>query len=251
MSEKPQEAGHKLGEGNPEEGKDTSEPVLSVLMPAYNEEATIEEILERVLATPFDKEVVVIDDGSIDRTAEIAEGYSESNVRLVRHDRNRGKGAAVRTGIEAARGQMVLIQDADLEYDPECYGDLLEPLLEGAADVVYGSRFLGGPHRVLYFWHHMANKLLTFWSDLWSNLDLSDVESGYKAFRKETLEGLDLKENSFGIEIELTQKLARRRWRIYEVPISYYGRTYEEGKKIGFTDALRAFWCVMRYRLAD
>ncbi len=233
------------------ETTNTSRPYLSVIIPAYNEIATIDDILNRVLENDIEKEVIVVDDGSSDGTAEEVRKYEDRGVRLIQHGRNQGKGAALRTGFDAARGELVLIQDADLEYDPENYDALLDPFENNRADVVYGSRFLGGPHRVLYFWHFVANKLLTFWSNAVSNINLSDMETGYKVFRREVLADLELKEKSFGVEPELTQKLARGNWRIFEVPISYYGRTYEEGKKIGILDAFRAFWCVIRYAVAD
>jgi len=226
-------------------------PLVSIVIPAYNELATIGEVLRRVLASQVDKEVVVVDDGSTDGTAAEAQKFTGSGVRLVRHERNMGKGAALATGFEAARGRIILVQDADLEYDPENYEALLDPIIHDKADVVFGSRFLGGPHRVLYFWHSLGNRVLTFWSNMLSNLNLSDMETGYKVFRREVVKGLRLREKRFGIEPELTQKIARGRWRIYEVPISYYGRTYREGKKIGVKDALWAFWCVVRYALAD
>ena len=232
-------------------GSAQERPPLSVIIPAYNEAGTIGTVLRRVLESPVEKEVVVVDDGSTDGTAGEVEEFREAGVRLVRHGRNRGKGAALRTGFDAARGRIILIQDADLEYDPENYVALLKPLMDGRADVVYGSRFSGGPHRVLYFWHHAANRALTLWSNLLSNINLSDMETGYKVFRREVVEGLKLRERGFGIEPELTQKIARRGWRIYEIPISYYGRTYEEGKKIRLKDALWAAWCVVRYALAD
>jgi len=226
-------------------------PLLSVVIPAYNELATMAEILHRVRAVPYDKEIVVVDDGSTDGTVETVRELAGDDLRLVQHERNRGKGAALRTGIAQARGRIILIQDADLEYNPNDYDDLLRPIIDGAADVVYGSRFLGGPHRVCYFWHYVGNKLLTLLSNIMSNLNLTDMETGYKAFRREVLSDLVLKEERFGIEVELTQKVARRRWRVFEVPISYYGRTYEEGKKIGFKDAVRAVWCILRYGLKD
>lgn len=226
-------------------------PKLSVVIPAYNEVSTIADILQLVLDNPIDKEVIVVDDGSTDDTPQEILQFRDRGVKLLRHERNRGKGAALRTAFEAAEGEIVLIQDADLEYDPENYEVLLHPFDKNRADVVYGSRFLGGPHRVLYFWHYVANKLLTLWSNAVSNLNLTDMETGYKAFRREVLDEIELKERSFGVEPEITQKLARGDWRIFEVPISYYGRTYEEGKKIGILDAFRAFWCVIRYALAD
>jgi len=226
-------------------------PLLSVIVPVYNEVATIAEILRRVAATPVDKEIVVVDDCSTDGTPDEIGKLGISNLRLVRHETNRGKGAAVRTGFKEARGRVIVIQDADLEYDPDNYEQLLDPILQDKADVVYGSRFLGGPHRVLYFWHYVANRGLTLLSNALSNLNLSDMETGHKVFRSEVVKDLELKENGFGIEPELTQKIARRRWRIYEVPISYYGRTYEEGKKIRLRDAFRAVWCLVRYAMAD
>ena len=226
-------------------------PQVSVIIPAYNEAGTIGELIRRVLATDLDKEVLVVDDGSTDGTAEEAEKWADRGVRLLRHGKNLGKGAALRTAFEAARGRIIIIQDADLEYNPEEYGKLLDPILRGEADVVYGSRFLGGPHRVLFFWHFVGNRLLTLLSNMLSNLNLTDMETGYKVLRREVVEGLVLRERRFGVEPELTQKLARAGWRIYEVPISYYGRTYEEGKKIGLRDALWALWCLVRYRVAD
>ncbi len=236
-------------------GRDTpsedASPLLSVVIAVYNERATIGELLRRVKEAPFEKEILVVDDGSTDGTAQEVEAHQDETVRLLRHDRNRGKGAALRTGFAAAGGRIVIVQDADLEYHPREYGNLLQPILDGEADVVYGSRFLGGPHRVCYFWHYLGNKLLTLLSNAMSNLNLTDMETGYKVFRREVVKDLPLKENRFGVEVELTQKVARRGWRIYEVPIAYYGRTYEEGKKIGLKDGLWALWCVLRYRLFD
>jgi len=223
------------------------QPLLSVLVPAYNEISTIREILRRVMESPLDKEVIVVDDGSTDGTAEVVEGLDYKNLKLRRHEANAGKGAAVCTGMREARGRIVLIQDADLEYDPQQYEELVQPILDDRADVVYGSRFLGGPHRVLYFWHYVGNRLITLLSNVFSNINLSDVETCYKVFRREVVHDLELEEKGFGIEIELTQKIARRKWRVYEIPISYYGRTYEEGKKIGWRDGVRAMWCVLRY----
>jgi glycosyltransferase involved in cell wall biosynthesis len=203
------------------------------------------------MASPLDKEVIVVDDGSTDGTAEAVERLDYENLRLRRHEANAGKGAAVCTGMREARGRVVLIQDADLEYNPEQYEQLIQPILDDNADVVYGSRFLGGPHRVLYFWHYLGNRFITLMSNVFSNLNLSDVETCYKVFRREVVQDLELKEKGFGIEIELTQKIARRKWRVYEVPISYYGRTYEEGKKIGWKDGVKALWCILRYCWGD
>jgi glycosyltransferase involved in cell wall biosynthesis len=225
--------------------------LLSVVIPTYNESATIRKVLSMVLKEPTEKEVIVVDDGSDDNTVGEVNSIDDERVRLLRHERNLGKGAAVCTGFRAVRGRYVLIQDADLEYDPENYPALLDPVLTGRADIVYGSRFLGGPHRVLYFWHFLANKLLTFWSNIYSNMNLSDMETGYKLFRREVVENLELREKGFGIEPEITQKVGRGGWRIFEVPISYYGRTYEEGKKIGIRDAVWACWCVVRYAIRD
>lgn len=229
--------------------------LLSVVIPVYNERPTIEELLRRVRAVPIPKEILVVDDGSTDGTREYLSGLpTEENFRVILHPMNLGKGAALRTGFAQAKGQVVLIQDADLEYDPAEYPRLIQPIVEGKADVVYGSRFASdGPHRVLYFWHYVANRCLTTLSNMLTDLNLTDVETCYKAFRREVIEAIapTLKERGFGIELELTAKVARRRCRIYEVGISYFGRTYQEGKKIGLRDALRAFWCILRYAAAD
>ncbi|MBW2478567.1 MAG: glycosyltransferase family 2 protein, partial [Deltaproteobacteria bacterium] len=211
---------------------------LSVVIPVYNEEKTIQEIVRRVQEVALEKEVIIVNDGSSDGTAQalnrIADDYD--NLVVLDQTRNRGKGAALRKGFAQATGEIILIQDADLEYDPRDYGRLLEPILDGRADVVYGSRFLGGPHRVLFFWHYAGNKFLTLLSNLLNNLNLSDMEVGYKVFRRQILERIDLKSNRFGFEPEVTAKIARLRPRIYEVPISYSGRSYEEGKKITWKD---------------
>ena len=225
--------------------------VLSVVIPAFNEESTIGEVLCKVLETPYEKEVIVVDDGSTDRTAERAGEAGGESVRVVSHGKNRGKGAALSTGFREAGGDIVIVQDADLEYDPECYPSLLAPIIEGRADVVYGSRFAGAAHGVGYFWHSVANRLLTLWCSIWSNRHFSDMETGYKVFRREVLADLELREPGFGVEPEITMKVSRRRWRITEVPITYYGRSYGEGKKIGITDAFRALWCVVRYAFMD
>ena len=226
-------------------------PTLTVVMPAFNERATLHEALRRVLASDVDSlEVVVVDDGSTDGTRELlTQGPAlDARVRVVLHDQNRGKGAALRTGFGEARGRFVLVQDADLEYDPAEYPRLLAPLLEGHADVVYGSRFAGGSaHRVLYFWHSVANRGLTTLSNMLTDLNLSDMETCYKVFRREVLAEIQLAEDRFGIEPEMTAKIAQLGVRVYEVPISYHGRTYAEGKKIGMKDAFRAVYCIVRY----
>jgi glycosyltransferase involved in cell wall biosynthesis len=230
-------------------------PLLSILVPLYNEEEFIATILQRALAAPLpeglEREIVVVDDASTDGSAEIAEEvgrpYGEG-FRVIRHDRNRGKGAAIRTAVEQALGEFCLIQDADLEYDPREYTRLLKPLLEGAADAVYGSRFMiVGERRVLYFWHAVANRLLTEMANVVADLNLTDMETGYKAFRTSLLKSIPIRSDRFGVEPELTIKLARRQARIYETPISYHGRTYEEGKKIGLKDALEAVYVILRY----
>ncbi len=228
---------------------------LSVVMPVYNEVASVEEILRRVRAVPIAKEIIVVDDGSTDGTRDcLARFQKQPDLHIVYHPRNRGKGAALRTGFERATGDIVLIQDADLEYDPVQYPLLIQPIVEGVADVVYGSRFAAGsPHRVLYFWHSVANRVLTTLSNAATDLNLTDMETCYKVFRREVIAQIlpTLKENGFGIEVELTAKVARRKCRIYEIGISYFGRTYKEGKKIKFRDAFHALWCIFRYAVAD
>jgi SAM-dependent methyltransferase len=231
--------------------------LVSILVPLYNEEEYIVPLLERVVRAPLPaglkREIIVVDDGSTDGSTEAAECFARrfpGTVRLIRHERNRGKGAAVRTALEHARGEFSLIQDADLEYDPNDYGKLLAPLVEGRADAVYGSRFLvAGERRVLYFWHALANRILTTVCNMAADLNLTDVETCYKAARTSLLKSIPLRSNRFGIEPELTIKLAQREARIYETPISYHGRTYEEGKKIGFPDAVAAFGVILRYWL--
>jgi glycosyltransferase involved in cell wall biosynthesis len=223
---------------------------LSVIIPVYNEKDTISEIVSRVGAAPFDKEIVIVDDCSIDGTrAILAELEREPGIRVFLQPENRGKGAALRTGFAHVSGDIVLIQDADLEYDPSDYGALLEPILSGKADVVFGSRFLGGPRRVLYFWHSVANRLLTLFSDMMTNLNLTDMETCYKVFRREVIERITITSNRFGVEPELTQKVARLGVRIYEVPVSYHGRSYSEGKKIGWKDAVSALYHILKYKL--
>ena len=222
---------------------------LSVIIPAYNERGTIAEILSRVRAQPFDKEIFVVDDGSTDGTGELAS--REKDVILLKHEQNRGKGAAIRTALEKVSGDFVLIQDADLEYDPKDYATLLGPLADGRADVVYGSRFLGGPHRVLFFWHYAANRFFTLLTNVLYNVNLTDMGSCYKVFRSKVLKSIPLKSSGFGIEPEITAKVCRRHLRIYETPISYSGRTYAEGKKITWRDGFIYLFCLLRFRLFD
>jgi glycosyltransferase involved in cell wall biosynthesis len=224
---------------------------LSVVIPVYNEAETIGEVIRRVLDCGFDTEVIVVDDASTDDTAKYLRSLEHPQVHCFYHAVNRGKGAALRTGFAAARNTFVVVQDADLEYDPRDYHHLLEPLLDGRADMVYGSRFLGGPHRVLFFWHYMGNRILTLASNMTSNLNLTDMETGMKAFRREKLIALKLSADRFTFEPEITAKAARARWRIYEVPISYSGRTYAEGKKIGWRDGIAAIAAILYYRFAD
>ncbi len=223
---------------------------LSVIIPVYNERRTIEETIRRVRAVDMglEKEIIVVDDGSTDGTREVLESLDLPDTRILLHDRNIGKGAALRNGFGRAEGDIVLVQDADLEYDPREYPQLLEPILDGRADVVYGSRFLGGPHRVLYFWHYIGNKFLTTFSNMLSNLNLTDMETCYKVFRRDVLKKISLKSPRFGFEPEITVKLAKLRCRIYEVPISYSGRDYSEGKKIGWKDGLAALFHLVRFR---
>jgi glycosyltransferase involved in cell wall biosynthesis len=246
-------------------------PKISVVIPVYNEKNTIEEILRRVLETGIRLEVVVVDDCSTDGTRQYlesmlqAQGRGETwapahdggdpvdvrDLRILFQVQNQGKGAALRRGFAETSGDIVLVQDADLEYDPKDYPTLLGPIIDGRADVVFGSRFLGGPQRVHYFWHYVANKVLTLLSDVMTNLKLTDMETCYKVFRKEVLQGITLRSNRFGFEPEITAKISKGKWRIYEVPISYAGRTYEEGKKITWKDGVQALWCIFRYKVAD
>jgi len=226
--------------------------VLSIIIPVFNEAKTIEELLQRVAAVPLDKEIIVVDDFSNDGTRErlalLAERYD--NMKIVLHDKNRGKGCAIRTGLGHITGDMVIIQDADLEYNPAEYPRLVKPIVEGRADVVYGSRFAGGEeHRVLYFWHYVGNRFLTLLSNMFTNLNLTDMETCYKVFRADIIRGIRLEQDRFGFEPEITAKVARAGCRIFEVGISYSGRTYTEGKKIGWKDGVKAIWCILKYRI--
>lgn len=224
--------------------------LLSVIIPVYNEEATIKEILDSVICAPFRKEIIVVDDGSTDGTYTILDRIKNTAIRIYRHDRNYGKGSALKTGISKANGDVILIQDADLEYNPAEYPVLINPILKEKADVVYGSRFAGyGEHRVLYFWHYLGNRFLTLLSNIFTNLNLTDMETGYKAFTREVLKDIVINEERFGFEPEITAKIAKKNVRIYEVSISYYGRTYAEGKKIFWRDGVWTFWCILRYNL--
>jgi glycosyltransferase involved in cell wall biosynthesis len=231
-------------------------PRLSVVIPVYNELRWVERIFERVTAADrlgCELEIVAVDDCSTDGTSELLETLTTKypHVRLYRQPYNQGKGAALRRAFQEATGQIILVQDADLEYDPADYPTLLKPILDGRADVVYGSRFLGGPHRVLYYWHSVGNWVLTTASNGFSNLNLTDMETCYKVFRKEVLDQIRIRQDRFGFEPEVTAKVARVGARVFEVPISYSGRTYEEGKKIGWKDGVKAFWCILRYGLTD
>jgi glycosyltransferase involved in cell wall biosynthesis len=228
--------------------------LLSVVIPVYNERQWVRELVRRVQEVAIPKEVVIVDDCSTDGTRDILRELESDEVRVFYQPKNQGKGAALREGFRHARGDVILVQDADLEYDPGEYPRLIQPILDNRADVVYGSRFIGESHRVLYFWHYVANKALTTLSNMFTNLNLTDMETCYKVFRREVLAGLQLKSNRFGFEPEITAKVAKRRnpsWRIYEIPISYSGRTYEEGKKIGLRDAFQALLCILRFWLIN
>jgi glycosyltransferase involved in cell wall biosynthesis len=234
---------------------------LSVLVPVYNEERTLEEVVRRVCAVQLPKEIILVDDGSKDRSREILARLKDqserandplNHIKVFLQPENQGKGAAIKTAISHITGDVVIVQDADLEYDPKDYPSLLEPIQDGSADVVYGTRFAGGgAHRVLFFWHSLGNRTLTLLSNMLTNLNLSDMEVGYKVFRADILKGIELKSNRFGFEPEITVKLAKRGYRFYEVPISYHGRTYEEGKKITWKDGIAALYYMIRFRFAD
>lgn len=225
---------------------------LSVVIACYNEAGTIEKIIDAVLNAPYtDKEIIVVDDGSTDGTRKILEEKIEPKInRVIYQSANQGKGAALRQGIRAATGDIIIIQDADLEYDPEEYPKMIQPIINNKADVVFGSRFMGGePHRVVYFWHRVGNGIITLISNMFTNLTLTDIETCYKAFRREILQSINIEEDRFGFEPEITAKVSKIKCRIYEVGISYYGRTYEEGKKINWQDGIRALYCILKYNL--
>lgn len=225
---------------------------LSVIMPVYNEKATIREILDCVKSVDIDKEIILVDDFSHDGTRDILSQIRDESIMIFYHDQNMGKGAALRTGITKCSGDIIIIQDADLEYDPNDYYKMISPIISGKADVVYGSRFIGDQaHRVVFFWHRVGNGFLTFFSNMLTNLNLTDMETGYKAFRREIIQAIEIKENRFGFEPEITAKISKMNCRIYEVGISYYGRTYEEGKKIGWKDGISALWSIFKYNILN
>jgi glycosyltransferase involved in cell wall biosynthesis len=229
--------------------RSSERPLLTVVIPCFNEAATILDLIERVRIAPVDsKQIIVVDDGSSDGTRDLLQQLQADDLTVLLHARNRGKGAALATGFAAARGEICIVQDADLEYDPMEYPLVIGPIVQGKADVVFGSRFQGAaPHRVVYFWHRVGNGFLTLLSNMFTDLNLTDMETCYKAFRTEIIQSIRIREQRFGFEPEITAKVARRRCRIYEVGISYYGRTYEEGKKIGWRDGVRAIWCILKY----
>jgi glycosyltransferase involved in cell wall biosynthesis len=225
--------------------------LLSILIPVYNEVKTVLQTIERVQATPYQKEIIIVDDGSIDGTREELKKIDQ-NIKVLLHEKNRGKGAAIQTALQHATGDILLIQDADMEYDPSDYAQLLEPIASGTADVVIGARFLGGgAHRVLYFWHSLGNRFLTLLANMLNDVNMTDMETGYKVFTREVQKAIQIRSNRFGFEPEFTAKVARKRFRIYEVPISYYGRGYREGKKITWRDGVAALFWIFRYRFFD
>jgi glycosyltransferase involved in cell wall biosynthesis len=224
--------------------------MISVVIPVYNEATTVKELIARVQSVPIDKEIIIVDDGSSDGTRDVLLGLQgQERLTILFHEKNQGKGAALRTAFQQVKGDIVIIQDADLEYDPQEYGKLIKPILDGKADVVYGSRFLGGPHRVLLFWHYVGNKILTLFSNMLTNLNLTDMETCYKVFKASLLKQFSIESNRFGVEPEITTKLARLKCRIYEVDISYSGRDYTEGKKINWRDGIAAFYWIIKFTL--
>ena len=229
----------------------SSKFTLSIIIPCYNEINTINEVVKRVQSSKIkSKQIIIVDDFSTDGTRELLSNFVDESIQVIFKNKNQGKGAAISEGIELATGEITIIQDADLEYDPQEYEKIINPIVLGKADVVYGSRFQGAqPHRVVYFWHRLGNGFLTLLSNIMTDINLTDMETCYKAFRTEILKSIDIKEKRFGFEPEITAKVARKRLRIYEVGISYYGRTYEEGKKIGWRDGVRAIWCIIKYNL--
>ena len=228
-----------------------SRVILSIIIPCFNESKTILSLIDAVKKSPIkNREIIIVDDGSQDGTRDILNQLNDPEVRIIFHSKNKGKGAALRTGFNEAKGDICIVQDADLEYDPQEFPLVIQPILDGKADVVFGSRFQSGrPHRVVYFWHRIGNGLLTLMSNLFTDLNLSDMETCYKAFRREVIQSVNIRENRFGFEPEVTAKISKMDIRIYEVGISYYGRTYDEGKKIGWKDGVRAVYCILKYNL--
>ena len=228
-----------------------SKVILSIIIPCFNESKTILSLIDAVKKSPVkNREIIIVDDGSQDGTRDILNHLNDPEVRIIFHSKNKGKGAALRTGFNEAKGDICIVQDADLEYDPQEFPLVIQPILDGKADVVFGSRFQSGrPHRVVYFWHRVGNGLLTLMSNLFTDLNLSDMETCYKAFRREVIQSVNIRENRFGFEPEVTAKISKMNIRIYEVGISYYGRTYDEGKKIGWKDGVRAVYCILKYNL--
>jgi glycosyltransferase involved in cell wall biosynthesis len=224
---------------------------LSIVIPVYNEKDTIDEIVRRVQNVEFEKEIIIVDDCSNDGTRDKINRIGGNNIKKLFHEENKGKGAALRTGFQHVTGDIVIIQDADLEYNPKEYSNLIEPILDGRADVVYGSRFLGGPHRVMFFWHYVGNKILTTLSNMMTNLNLTDMETCYKVFKANVIKDINIRSNRFGFEPEITAKLAKKKCVIYELPVSYSGRDYMEGKKIGWKDGVVALYCIARFNLFD